>query len=156
MSLAIKEFESCYGLAVRKLILKILLSEFPETMVAYPSTDLEDITGNYGGKRERFFIALDEEKVVGTIAVKEDDKKNALLRRIYVHPNYRNKGYGKMLLKTAIDFAKSQGYRRIVFRSTDKMSLANLLCKKNGFNEVSQVGFGGIKIVEFAHIFKNK
>lgn len=147
----IREFHKNDSRAVKDLIQYVLSTEFPEAVKAYPDTDLKDIQTVYGGKRNKFFVALSNNDIVGTVAIKEDDDEVALLRRIFVHPKHRNKGCGTALLTKAIDFARNNNYSSLVFRSTNKMSLANLLCVKNGFTEIAQIDFEGVTILQFIY-----
>ena len=44
----------------------------------------------------------------GTIGIKEESKNVAILRRLFVSPNYRGKGYGLALIDKALDFSLTQ------------------------------------------------
>lgn len=151
MVFPIRKIKKTDNQAVKELIEYIFAGEFHDSIKAYPGSDLDNIIDSYGGEKDIFFVASDGNKIVGTVAIKEDEPGVALLRRIFVHPEYRNKGLGKALIAKAKGFCQANGYKRIVFRSTDKMSLANLLCMKNGFSEINQVDFQGMKILQFAN-----
>lgn len=134
---------------VKDLITLILNSEFSTEKNAYSEDDLKDIDKTYGGKREAFFVCEDQKKIVGTVGIKEDTHGIALLRRIFVHPDYRQKGYGSRLIDTAIEFCKILHYKEVVFRSTDKMKQAINLCLNKGFIETEKDNFGHIQILIF-------
>lgn len=118
---------------VKNLIVSILSKEYPFDMKAYADTDLERIGDVYGGPKETFFVIEEAGKVVGTAGVKSESKDAALLRRLFVDPAHRKQGYGSQLLKTAIKFCRDNGYRKIIFRCTDRMKDAMRLCEKEGF-----------------------
>ncbi len=145
----IRAFKESDGVQVRSLISSTMRNEFGMELRAYPEDDLNDISGSYGGKGDTFFVAVQDKNIIGTVAIKEEDKRVALLRRLFVHPKYRKKGYGLKLIEAAIDFCKRQRYRVIVFRSTDRMSRANSLCERMGFIERARVDFGGFQILKF-------
>lgn len=146
----IRVFKESDGAKVRSLISSVMRNEFGMESRAYPENDLNDILGSYGAKRDAFFVAEQDKKIIGTVAIKEEDNRVALLRRLFVHPEYRKKGYGLKLIEAAIDFCKRQRYRVIVFRSTDRMSRANSLCERMGFLERARVDFNGFQILKFA------
>lgn len=142
----IREFSATDSPKVKELILSVLEKEYPFDRKAYSDTDLANIGGTYGGPREVFFVIEDENKIIGTAGIKEDSKETALLRRVFVDPAERRKGYGSRLLTTAVEFCREKGYREVVFRATSKMTQAIELCKKKGFVEVETLDLGGFFI----------
>lgn len=132
--------------AVKELILAILAGEYPFDRSAYSDSDLDRIAEVYGGPNESFFIIEEGGRVVGTAGVKEDSKDEALLRRLFVDPDHRKRGYGSQLIRKAIEFCRSKGYKRLFFRCTDRMSDAMRLCEKNGFKETEKLPVSGFNI----------
>ncbi len=135
---------------VRNLIESIMHNEFMNDKKHYATADLDNITNYYSGEKDSFFVAEMDGKIIGTSAVKKDDDTTALLRRFFVHPYYRDKGYGGILLESAIDFCKKNGYKRLVFRGTSRMQKAIKLCKKKGFKEIDSVNLGEVNLYVFA------
>ena len=131
---------------VKSLILNILSKEYPFDKSAYSDSDLSKIIETYGGPRDSFFVIDEGGKVVGTVGVKEESSSEALLRRLFVDPKYRKKGYGSGLLNEAIGFCRDKGYKKIYFRCTDRMSEAMRLCLKKGFKETEKLEVSGFKI----------
>ena len=134
---------------VRDLILSILKKEYPFDQLAYKDTDINDISGTYSGRGNTFFVAETNDMVVGTVGVKSDTAESALLRRFFVKEACRKQGLGTMLLKEAIAFCKSQHYKEIIFRATDRMSDAMKLCGKMGFEEKEDLEVSGFHIHKF-------
>ncbi len=145
----IRKFQDNDGQLVKDLINSILFKEFPLSRKAYQIDDIDSISKAYGGKRDIFYVIEEDNKIVGTVGIKEDTKQDALLRRMYVHPLYRGKGYGALLLDSAINFCKTNDYRQIVFRSTSQMQDAIKLCLKKGFTEEEKLNLGDIQIIKF-------
>ena len=96
--------------AVVDLINTIMDSEFHDAKHAYPTEDVECIEKAYGGIGEAFFVAVDNRshKVVGTVAIKKEDGRVALLRRLFVAPTHRNLKIGKRLIDRALDFCRER------------------------------------------------
>lgn len=138
----IRKIASSDSESVKNLINGIMNGEFPSESPAYAYEDLDNLSEHYGGDREIFLVAEKDGQIVGTVAVKEDGKDVALLRRVFVHPDYRGKGYGAKLMSKAMDFCFEHNYKTVTFRGTGRMRDAVNLCLKNGFKEddVSELG----------------
>ncbi len=132
--------------SVKELILNILTKEYPFDKSAYSDSDLLHIAETYGGARNAFLVIEENGKVVGTVGVKEDTEGEAIIRRLFVDPGHRGRGYGKELLERAIVFCKEKGYKKIYFRCTDRMSSAMGLCRKKGFKETEKLEVSGFNI----------
>ncbi|MFH0984550.1 MAG: GNAT family N-acetyltransferase [Candidatus Omnitrophota bacterium] len=138
--------------AVVDLISGIMDQEFHDAKHAYPIEDVECIEKAYGGIGEAFFVAVDEKthKVVGTVAVKKEDGRIALLRRLFVAPTHRKLKIGKRLIDRALDFCREVGYEEMVFKTTSKMAGAIDLCLKNGFIQRAHIVLGPIELVKLS------
>ncbi|MDP2912591.1 MAG: GNAT family N-acetyltransferase [Candidatus Omnitrophota bacterium] len=131
---------------VKELILGILTKEYPFDRSAYSDSDLDKISEVYGGKNDAFFVIADNGEIVGTVGVKEETRDDALLRRLFVDLKHRKHGYGTELLEKVIEFCRAKGYKRVIFRCTDRMADAMKLCMKKLFKETESLEVGGFKI----------
>jgi len=151
----IRSFKKEDNEGVKELITSVMSKEYPDQQKAYQYGDLDSVLQAYGGLREKFLVATEEENIVGTAGVKEDSKNAALLRRLFVHPSHRSRGVGSMLVDTALDFCKMSGYKYVIFRATSKMKAAiDLLCKKKGFTEKDKCPFNEIEIINLVYKIK--
>ena len=139
--------------------------EFHDAKHAYPTEDVECIEKAYGGIGEAFFVAVDNQshKVVGTVAIKKEDGRVALLRRLFVASTHRNLKIGKRLIDRALEFCREVGYEEVVFKTTSRMSGAIELCRKNGFAQRAHIVLGPVELIklslslrEAAHATKGK
>ncbi len=137
------------SVGVKNLILSILEKEYPFDRSVYQDSDINDVSGTYCGKGNAFFVVEKDKKIVGTVGIKMETGKNALLRRLFVGENYRRRGFGTALLEKAIEFCKSKNYKEMVFRATDRMKQAMNLCKKMGFVEKEDLRVSGFHIHRF-------
>jgi len=124
----------------------ILKSEFPDSLHHLAADDLENLCDNYKGKRDLFLVLKTETDIIGTVAIKEDSRQVALLRRLFVSPQYRNKGYGKLLIQKAIDFCIDKKYEMICFRGNNQMDGAIKIIEKFGFIKKDLIDFGSFHI----------
>jgi len=145
----IRKFQEKDAGSVKELVNSILYKEFPLSSKAYQIDDIDSIAKAYNGARDIFYVLEEDNKIIGTAGVKEDTKQAALLRRVYVHPSCRGKGYGSVLLNSAIDFCRENGYRNIIFRSTSQMKDAINMCVKKGFCEEERLNLGDIQVIKF-------
>jgi len=132
---------------VKNLILGILSEEYPFDKAAYSDSDINDISGVYGGTGDAFVVLEDKShNVVGTIGIKKESDNSALVRRLFLDKEHRKKGYGGQLLDAAIEICKKKQYKYLVFRATGRMKAAMELCKKRGFKQEEELDLGGFTI----------
>ena len=145
----VRTFEHKDGNDVKALIVSILTTEYPFDKSIYENSDLSDINHAYGGKRDGFFVIESEGKILGTIGIKEDSEDMALVRRLFVDPSCRRKGYGELLLDKAVRHCRKNNFKHIVFRTTGRMIQAINFLKKAKFKEIEKIDLSGFQIYKF-------
>lgn len=87
-----------------------------------------------------FWCLFDNDILIGTVAIRIIDIENKVveLKRMFVLPEYQGKGYGKLLLKYVIDYAKEQQYKKIYLDTRKQFSVAQHLYRSNGFLETDK------------------
>jgi len=87
-----------------------------------------------------FWCLYDGEILIGTVAVRTIDFKNktAEMKRLYVLSDYQGKGYGNLLFKTALDYAKKNGYTKICTDTKKSRSASRHLMRKYNFKEIDR------------------
>ncbi|MBR6078884.1 MAG: GNAT family N-acetyltransferase [Treponema sp.] len=88
-----------------------------------------DIANNF----ERFYCMLYENKVIGTVALRKIDSITMELKALYLVKDFRGRGLGHKLLKTAITEARNLGYKNLILDSMSKYKDAIRLYEKFGF-----------------------
>ncbi len=148
--ITIRRFSPSDGSSVQKLISGIMDSEFHAVREAYPTKDIERIEDAYGGLGEAFFVAVNGQKVIGSVAIKKEDERVALLRRLFVDPQYRKQSLGIKLIDRAIKFCDEVGYQELIFKTTSQMEGAVKLCQKCGFTQRAKLHLGAIELLKFS------
>ncbi len=128
------EFQSEVG----DLIIKIQCDEFSIPITLEEQTDLFEIDNFYRHGRGDFWVALNGDHVIGTIALKDIGANQGALRKMFVHTDYRgaHKGVAAELLQRLLLEAKQRGFRQIYLGTTDAFKAAHRFYEKNGFTEV--------------------
>ncbi len=140
---------------ISQLINGIMGQEFGDAKSAYPTEDIENLNTHYGALGEAFFVALDGDKIVGTVAIKKEDDRIALLRRLFVDTTYRRRQIGVELIDYALKFCHEVGYHEVVFRTTSRMEGAIKLCQKRGFVQRAKLNLGAVELMKFSLSVRN-
>ena len=88
--------------------------------------------------RERCFIAENDGEIVGAVFVVLKSKHEAQLRMLYVEPNARGLGIGRMLVAECIHFSRAAGYRSLVLWTNDVLHAARHLYEEAGFQLIEE------------------
>lgn len=123
-----------YKEKVIKLVFDILDSEFGHRSTT-GRPDLYNISEVYQTPNGNFWVAVEGDEVVGTIALKDSGEKEGCLKRLYIRKNLRRQGLGSKLLDVLLKFAKEKGYKRIVLSTYEDMDSANNFYVKKGFKK---------------------
>ena len=96
-------------------------------------TELSSLPGCYAAPSGAIFLATENSKPVGCVAIRQRSENEAELKRMYVVPEARGKGAAKALLQQAIEMASLQGYKSIVLDTLPNMESAKKLYAQFGF-----------------------
>ena len=82
------------------------------------------------------FFVLENERALGTCAMVPHGPGCYELAKMAVAPEARGKGYGDILMETAIQWAKDKGASKILLLSNTILEPAITLYKKHGFKTI--------------------
>ena len=99
-------------------------------------TELSDLPKMYSLPQGGIILASDHDSVIGCVAIRKINEKEGELKRMYVAPEYQNKGFGKTLLQKALILAKECNYEKVKLDTLNYMSSAIYLYKQAGFYEI--------------------
>jgi len=139
-SLEIVPFTDGFTDQLIAMIVAIQQQEFNLPITAADQPDLSDIANVYQQGNGNFWLALDDGKVVGSIALIDIGNDQAALRKMFVHRDYRGRkiGTAHKLLKTLFNWTKSKQLSGIFLGTTAKMFAAQRFYEKFGFSEISK------------------
>ncbi|MEM9327038.1 MAG: GNAT family N-acetyltransferase [Bacteroidota bacterium] len=121
--------------------------DFGREFEIYVAETLADFYQNLDERKERFWVAEDQGKIIGTIALKDTDGL-AQLRYFLIDPAYRGLGLGNQLLQLFLDFMKECGYKRSFLVTEKQLETAKYLYGKLGYEYVSssETDFGLVEM----------
>lgn len=120
------------------LKVKILLIEYFDYLtdkVEHQAFDkeLDNFAEIYLQEENSLLIAKSNENLVGCVGLQHINTEYCELKRMFVTPDYRNKGIGKLLLDNAIKEANSKSYKKVLLATPYNFNVAINMYFKKGF-----------------------
>lgn len=127
------EYQEKYRKNVTELVISIFVEEFgfEHYRKNYETIDILSYIEN-GGK---CWIALENDKVIGTILLVNNGDNTVELKMMYVNKEYRGKGISQNLFNIFLQYAIEQSYEKIFLGTYGRLERAIQFYKKNGFIE---------------------
>ena len=101
--------------------------------------------------RDRLWVAERGDTLAGCVAIVAASTDVAQLRWFLVHPSARGAGLGRRLLRDALEFSRSRGYRSIALWTVRALTAAAHLYIEAGFHMVEERKPGapwGVEVIE--------
>jgi len=101
----------------------------------YLTSEVEKLCSNQHGI---YYLVELEGAIIGMGALRQIGKNIGEIKRMYIRPAYRGKGYGKALLQQLLQKAKEFGYHSVYLDSGRFMTTAHNLYRSFGFVECNE------------------
>jgi N-acetylglutamate synthase-like GNAT family acetyltransferase len=126
--------------AVSELIVSIQRAEFSIDITAEQQPDLQEIPSFYQVKGGNFWVATEQDCVVGSIALLDIGNGQGALRKMFVARDQRGgeQGTAGCLLETLLRWAGDHDFAEIYLGSTPVMARAHRFYEKKGFLEIQK------------------
>lgn len=98
--------------------------------------DLLDISTYYQKNGGEFWLAVEEGKLLGTIALMNYGNNNAVMKKFFVRSEYRRKKVGYALYQMLIKYAKDKGFRQILLDTPAIAKASHRFYEKAGFKKI--------------------
>src|SRR6185312_12957201 len=137
----ITTYDAKFKEEVIKLILYVQNVEFEVGISVKEQSDILDIQSNYIDTGGNFWVALNNKgEVVGSIGLQKKTNEVAVLKKFFVYKDYRGKefGIGKGLYEALLDFAKKQGFSKVILDTPSKATRSHGFYKKVGFKKIDK------------------
>lgn len=120
----------------------LCFQKFEEELVSLP--------GKYAPPEGRLYLAfvddaIQHEKIIGCVALRPFEDNKCEMKRLYVRPEFRGRGFGKILAEKIIKEAKKIGYKQMFLDTLDTMTSAINLYTSLGFKKASAYCYNPIK-----------
>jgi GNAT superfamily N-acetyltransferase len=109
--------------------------KYDQTFEAYVAHGLVEFVKSFNPYRDRIWLAEAEGRIIGSVAIVRSTKLEAQLRWYLVHPDYRGRGLGKILIREALDFCKDRKYNSVFLWTTSELTAAAHLYTEAGFKK---------------------
>jgi GNAT superfamily N-acetyltransferase len=116
MVFKITTFHRKYQKSAKKLVLEGL-KEHWGSIDPRKNPDLDDISKTYKGSD--FFIAWQDDEIIGTGALVHASYQVAEIVRVSVAPKFRRLGFGHRIVNHLVETAKKKGYKKIILETTE-------------------------------------
>jgi N-acetylglutamate synthase-like GNAT family acetyltransferase len=136
----IKSLSNEYCDQIIELILPIQQIEFnvPITIEAQP--DLQDIETNYQQNGGGFWGAIQDQELVGTIALISTGHNSGVIRKMFVKKEFRGKetGIAQHLLEHLIVYCREHQIYDLYLGTVDLLKAAHRFYERNGFVKIGE------------------
>jgi GNAT superfamily N-acetyltransferase len=98
------------------------------------ANELGELVARLDPARDGFWIAAEEDRVLGGLAIDGACEPGlARLRFFIVEDSQRGRGLGEELMRTALDFCRGAGHRRVFLTTFSGLDAARKLYERHGF-----------------------
>ncbi len=129
-----------YKDAIAALIINIQQNEFFVPITLSDQPDLQNIENVYCKDAGNFWVATEDNQLLGTIALIDFGKGRAALRKMFVKKEARGKekGVGQLLLDRLLQWCKEKAITEIYLGTVEQLHAAKRFYEKNGFKKVAK------------------
>lgn len=106
---------------------------FDTTFEPYVARPLSDFSLAEDNSRQRVWVVEMDDRIVGCIAIVDAGNDEAQLRWLLLTKETRGKGFGKRLVREAVDFCREKGYESVYLWTIDALHTARSVYERNGF-----------------------
>lgn len=107
--------------------------------------EIASLPGEYAPPSGRLYLAVYHGITAGCIALRKLEPMICEMKRMYVKPDFRRKGIGRIMAQKVIDDARYIGYQRMRLDTINTMKAAIALYKSLGFTEIPPYCFNPVK-----------
>ncbi|HJU89488.1 MAG TPA: GNAT family N-acetyltransferase [Gemmatimonadaceae bacterium] len=109
----------------------------PDLTVESMTAEIATLPGEFQPPRGRLLLAMVRGESAGCVGLRPLDAEVAEVKRLFVRPELRGLGIGRLLLSRLQSEARRAGYRRLRLDTINEMRAAIELYRSFGFQEIA-------------------
>lgn len=136
--MTIETYSGKYDNEIVSLILDIQNNEARINLSLDEQPDLKNISKCYQASGGQFWIAKDEENIIGTVGLMAAQNNCAVLKKFFVKKQYRSQKIGLALYKKLLEYARNKNMRYIILDTPSVAVQSHKFYEKAGFVRVNK------------------
>lgn len=136
--LTIERAETPEDVAAVKMIFEAFIDFLP---IDLGFQGIDDEMQAFPGYYEFMLLAKLDGRPVGAVALKKHDRQVCEMKRLYVLPEGRGTGAGRLLCERLLDDARALGFSKMLLDSLRRLEVAVALYERLGFTEIEPYNF---------------
>ena len=133
----ISNYQEKYKQDIIRLILHIQNEEAKINLPLDEQPDLNDIPAYYQKDGGDFWVATENDSVIGTIAFMNYGNGNAVMKKFFVDAAWRNQKVGLKLYTTLLQRLEEDGYLLVLLDTPSVATASHRFYEKAGFKRIS-------------------
>ena len=101
-------------------------------------TEVGGLPGRYAPPSGCLLLAMEGDRAAGCVAMRDLGGGTCEMKRLYVAPEFRGRGVGRLLVEELIRRAERAGHHRMVLDTMPEMTGALALYRQQGFVETTR------------------
>jgi putative acetyltransferase len=101
-------------------------------------SDVDDYQNQYGPPGGTFLVATDDDRIIGSGAIRRIDDETGELRRMWLLEAYHGQGIGYQIAQHLFTFARAAGYRRVRLSTSAVQKRAIRFYERLGFYPIDR------------------
>lgn len=131
-------YQEKYKQQIIDLILHIQNDEAKINLSLEEQPNLLDISDCYEKDGGEFWLAVEDDIVIGTLALMNKGNGNAVLKKGFVRADYRKHGILGKLYATLLEFAKEKGITTFIFDTPSVATNCHSFFEKRGYRRITK------------------
>lgn len=100
--------------------------------------EIDELEIKFAPPKNALIIAFIDGKAAGCVGIKKFSDEICELKRLYVRPEFRNSGLGRLFCEKMIELARDRGYKKMYLDTLPALDVAVRMYYRLGFYEIDK------------------